>query len=55
MQPTVSIGLATFPANGETDVALLRAADAAQYEAKAAGRNRVIMCAPDGTAGSGAA
>jgi diguanylate cyclase (GGDEF)-like protein len=55
LQLTVSIGLATFPANGETDIALLRAADAAQYEAKAAGRNRVIMCAPDGTAGFGAA
>ena len=48
LQLTVSIGLATFPANGEADAALLRAADAALYEAKAAGRNRVIMCAPNG-------
>jgi diguanylate cyclase (GGDEF)-like protein len=48
LQLTVSIGLATFPANGDTEPALLRAADAALYEAKAAGRNRVIMCAPNG-------
>ena len=48
LQLTVSIGLATFPANGESDAALLRAADAALYEAKAAGRNRVVMCAPNG-------
>jgi diguanylate cyclase (GGDEF)-like protein len=47
LQLTVSIGLATFPANGEADAALLRAADAALYEAKAAGRNRVVMCAPN--------
>lgn len=55
MQLTVSIGLATCPANGETEAVLLRAADTALYEAKAAGRNRVIMCAPNGADGSGAA
>jgi len=45
---TVSIGLATFPLHGDTDSAILRAADAALYSAKAAGRNRVMMCAPGG-------
>jgi len=43
---TVSIGLSSFPSYGESGPAVLRAADAALYKAKAAGRNRVIMCAP---------
>jgi len=42
---TVSIGLSSFPSYGDTGQAVLRAADAALYKAKAAGRNRVIMCA----------
>jgi diguanylate cyclase (GGDEF)-like protein len=45
---TVSIGLASFPAYGDTGQALLRAADVALYKAKAAGRNRVAMCTPSG-------
>jgi diguanylate cyclase (GGDEF)-like protein len=52
LQITVSVGLAIFPAHGKTEVELLRAADAALYAAKAAGRNRVIMYAPGGVDGS---
>lgn len=44
---TVSIGLAAYPSHGETGGAILRAADAALYKAKSAGRNRVMMCAPN--------
>jgi diguanylate cyclase (GGDEF)-like protein len=44
LQLTVSIGLAAFPAHGDTEVVLLRAADAALYKAKAEGRNRVVAC-----------
>jgi diguanylate cyclase (GGDEF)-like protein len=40
---TVSIGVAEFPGHGETAVALIAAADAALYEAKRAGRNRVVQ------------
>jgi len=43
---TVSIGLASFPSYGDSGQAVLRAADVALYKAKAAGRNRVIMCTP---------
>jgi diguanylate cyclase (GGDEF)-like protein len=38
---TVSLGVATYPEHGDTTEALLRAADVALYEAKAAGRDRV--------------
>src|SRR5690606_13720823 len=41
-QVTVSIGVATFPANGNTPEALMRAADEALYRAKHEGRNRVV-------------
>jgi diguanylate cyclase (GGDEF)-like protein len=44
---TVSIGLASFPSYGDSGQAVLRAADVALYKAKAAGRNRVIMCTPN--------
>jgi diguanylate cyclase (GGDEF)-like protein len=39
---TLSLGIATFPENGSTSAAILRAADAALYRAKRAGRGRVI-------------
>jgi len=42
---TVSIGVASYPHNGHTADALLKAADDALYAAKREGRNRVIACA----------
>lgn len=45
---TVSIGIAAFPSNGiHTVAAWLRAADAAMYEAKRSGRNRIVVASPD--------
>jgi diguanylate cyclase (GGDEF)-like protein len=41
VQPTISIGLASFPADGQLLEQLTRKADEALYRAKAAGRNRV--------------
>jgi GGDEF domain-containing protein len=38
---TVSAGVATFPLDGAIEKDLLRAADAALYASKRAGRNRV--------------
>jgi diguanylate cyclase (GGDEF)-like protein len=40
---TVSIGVAEFPAAGKTRDALVRAADAALYQAKQQGRNKVAV------------
>jgi diguanylate cyclase (GGDEF)-like protein/PAS domain S-box-containing protein len=45
---TLSIGVAVFPEHGETSTAILKAADAALYHAKHAGRNRVFMAEPNG-------
>jgi diguanylate cyclase (GGDEF)-like protein len=39
---TASIGIATFPGDGHTAISLLGAADQALYQAKGAGRNRVV-------------
>ena len=39
---TVSIGVAIFPADGETEGTLLSCADQALYQAKGAGRNQVV-------------
>jgi diguanylate cyclase (GGDEF)-like protein len=43
LRVTVSIGLALFPQHGATTSGLLRAADTALYQAKAAGRNCIVM------------
>jgi diguanylate cyclase (GGDEF)-like protein/PAS domain S-box-containing protein len=40
---TISVGVATFPANGTDSATLLREADAALYRAKAEGRDRVCV------------
>jgi diguanylate cyclase (GGDEF)-like protein len=40
---TVSMGVAAYPDHGHTGEELLRAADAALYEAKAQGRDRVVV------------
>jgi diguanylate cyclase (GGDEF)-like protein len=40
---TISIGVAEFPVHGSTRDDIVRAADAALYEAKAAGRNHVCL------------
>ena len=47
---TVSIGVAEFPANGITRDDIVRAADAALYQAKEAGRNRVCLASSYGSA-----
>jgi diguanylate cyclase (GGDEF)-like protein len=39
---TISLGVAVYPQHGEDPEALLRAADVALYEAKHAGRDRVV-------------
>jgi diguanylate cyclase (GGDEF)-like protein len=39
---TISVGVAQFPADGETPEALLARADAALYQAKRDGRNRIV-------------
>lgn len=43
---TLSIGIATFPDHAESGQAVLRLADAALYQAKQAGRNRVVVAEP---------
>ncbi len=40
VQMTASFGVATFPENGQTMDSLIRAVDAAMYQAKGAGRDR---------------
>lgn len=46
---TTSIGLAVFPENGPDPKALLAQADQALYEAKAQGRNQVVVAARPGS------
>ena len=40
---TISIGLASFPHDADSKSELLKAADAALYESKRAGRNQVVL------------
>jgi len=40
---TISVGVACYPDNGEDAQSVIRSADAALYEAKELGRNRVIL------------
>lgn len=46
---TVSIGVATFPADGDDAAQLIRIADERLYQAKAAGRNQVVPAATEAT------
>jgi diguanylate cyclase (GGDEF)-like protein len=43
---TFSAGIASFPADGSSVDALVRAADKRLYEAKESGRNRVTLSRP---------
>jgi diguanylate cyclase (GGDEF)-like protein len=45
IQITVSVGIATFPAHGETAEGLVDSADKAMYRAKSLGRNRISSAA----------
>jgi diguanylate cyclase (GGDEF)-like protein len=47
-QITVSAGVAIYPDHGPTGDAVLRAADAALYQAKSRGRNRIVLNRPTG-------
>ena len=40
---TVSLGVANYPADGDSSATLMKAADSALYQAKDAGRNRVVL------------
>lgn len=40
---TISVGIATYPANAQTREAVLRAADKAMYAAKEAGRDHILL------------
>lgn len=45
---TASLGIACYPQHGERMDELIRAADAALYKAKAAGRNQIVATSPPG-------
>lgn len=49
---TISGGVATFPADGETTTELINAADQALYGAKRNGRNEILLANPVGLDGS---
>ena len=44
---TISVGVASYPENGEDAETVIRNADAALYEAKELGRNRVVLAGTD--------
>ena len=43
IEVTISVGVASYPENGEDAQSVIRNADAALYEAKELGRNRVVL------------
>ncbi len=45
IRATMSLGVACFPADGDSTTSLTQAADVAVYQAKLNGRNRVVMAA----------
>ncbi len=47
IKPRVSIGIAIYPRDGVTEVDLLKAADAAMYAAKQAGKQRFVFYSQD--------
>jgi diguanylate cyclase (GGDEF)-like protein len=47
LQITVSIGVATYPEDGQNVTPLVKAADQAMYSAKEQGRNRVVAAEHD--------
>lgn len=47
MQATISIGIASYPAHGDTLAQLTACADLALYQAKESGRNRVVLYRPE--------
>ncbi|MGX1305365.1 GGDEF domain-containing protein [Amorphus suaedae] len=49
---SLSAGIATYPEDGTTGDALLRAADHAMYQAKTSGKNRVVVAAEAALAGA---
>jgi diguanylate cyclase (GGDEF)-like protein len=51
LQVTISVGISSFPADGQSTTELLKAADDALYAAKAAGRNRVLRASRVGLDG----
>jgi diguanylate cyclase (GGDEF)-like protein len=48
---SISVGVATFPDDATDPEALVRAADAALYAAKRAGRNRIVLGPVSSSAG----
>ncbi|MEA3330497.1 MAG: GGDEF domain-containing protein [Campylobacterota bacterium] len=47
MQKTMSIGMATFPTDGDTIWKCIKYADTALYEAKSTGRNKIVKFKPE--------
>jgi diguanylate cyclase (GGDEF)-like protein len=47
IKPRVSIGIATFPRDGDNEVDLLKAADTAMYAAKQTGKQRYVFYSQD--------